>query len=445
VARVTRPGALVALGALSTVVYVAALPVAARLRLEPLACHVFVFGVAFGLYLGALRVVMRTGEATRVALAVVLGFALVFRGVMLPTPVYLSSDVYRYLWDGRVQRAGVSPYRYPPAAPELAGLRDTEIHPQINRPEAVTVYPPGAQWLFAAVAAVGPPGLLGWRLVLLAAETATVILLLRRLRDLGAPPVSVVAYAWSPLVIYEGVQAGHVDLVVIPLVLLALGWRQAGAPLRAGVTLGLAVLLKLYPAILVLAWWRRRDWRFPVAAGATVVAGYLPYVATLGVGALGFLPRYFGSREDHNIGLRALLTWPFGLTGGIGRAVVMALLFAALAVTLAVIARAGADAPAAMWRGTALAIGAYLLLVPTSLHPWYVLCVVPFLCVHPSPGWLYFSGAVTVSYVKYLVDDPFPWWAWVLEYVPLYALLGVAGYRSVARRLPRAVALRATS
>src|SRR5262249_37657681 len=37
-----------------------------------------------------------------------------------------SDDVYRYLWDGRVQRAGLDPYRYPPDAIELAPLRDAD-------------------------------------------------------------------------------------------------------------------------------------------------------------------------------------------------------------------------------------------------------------------------------------------------------------------------------
>ncbi len=39
------------------------------------------------------------------------------------TPAH-SDDLHRYLWDGRVQRAGINPYLHPPDAPELAGLRD---------------------------------------------------------------------------------------------------------------------------------------------------------------------------------------------------------------------------------------------------------------------------------------------------------------------------------
>jgi len=45
------------------------------------------------------------------------------------------------------------------------------------------------------------------------------------------------------------------------------------------------------------------------------------------------------------------------------------------------------------------------------------------------------SGAVTLSYVKYVVGPaPFPWWAWAAEYLPLYAILGVTAWRTLARR-----------
>jgi hypothetical protein len=198
---------------------------------------------------------------------------------------------------------------------------------------------------------------------------------------------------------------------------------------------GLATLVKLYPAVLLLAWWRRGDLRFPAAAAATIALGYAPYAASLGFGALGFLPEYFQRHEDHNVGLRALMTFPFGLTGDTPRAVAMAVLFGLMLAALVAIARARPTGPHGTMEAAALAAGAYLLLVPTSMHPWYVMWIVPFLAVTRSPAWLYFSGAVTLSYLKYVVEPaPFPWWAWAAEYVPFYALLSIAGWRMVARR-----------
>src|SRR5262249_58320109 len=77
-------------------------------------------GAAYAL---AVWLVLRHGLG-RAALAVVFSVAVVARAIALPAPPILSTDVARYVWDGRVQAAGVNPYRYVPADPQLAGLRD---------------------------------------------------------------------------------------------------------------------------------------------------------------------------------------------------------------------------------------------------------------------------------------------------------------------------------
>jgi hypothetical protein len=434
---------LVALGTVSAVSYAAAVPLAGWLGLGPMALHLWLFAFLFGLYLVALRAAIWARDDRR-TLFIILGFALLIRLLMLPTPVYLSSDPYRYLWDGRVQLAGINPYRYAPGAPELAFVREPEIHPHINRPAARTVYPPAAQWLFALAAASLPATVVGWRLLLLACEAATVALLLGWLRRLNVTAAAVVAYAWAPIVVFEGAQAGHLDVAVIPMILLALALRQAGSSVGAGIVLGLAILTKLYPAIFLPVWWRRRDWPFPVATGATVALGYLPYATSLGWGALGFLPEYLGRVEDHNIGLRALVEFMLRIDGDVGRGILLGVFFLVLLAALVGIGWRRGEGAAAWWRATFLATGAYLALVPTSMHPWYVILIVPFLCTNPSPPWIVFTGAVTLSYAKYLVEPaPFPWWVWAGQYLPLYALLLVAWYRSAGRRLALRVSPRA--
>src|SRR5262245_35795101 len=46
--------------------------------------------------------------------ATILGFAFLFRLTLFWCTPSLSEDIYRYIWDGRVQMAGINPYRYPP-------------------------------------------------------------------------------------------------------------------------------------------------------------------------------------------------------------------------------------------------------------------------------------------------------------------------------------------
>jgi hypothetical protein len=427
---------VVALGLLSLPGYAFDLRAATGLAVNGMTWYVALFAGQFALYLAASWLVLRWGAHDRVVLVLVLGFGLLFRLAVLPTPIRLSSDPYRYLWDGRVQHAGVNPYHYAPAAPELRHLRDAAIHPNINRPTKRTIYPPGAELLFAFAAAFAPDSLVGWRLFLLGCEIATVALLLRLLRRMGRPPAAVILYAWAPLVVYEGVQAAHLDVGLLPALLLALLWRQEGRMTAAGVALGVAVSIKLYPAVLVLAWWRRGEWRFPVACLATVAAIYVPYTLPVGLGVLGFLPEYFSSGEDFNIGLRWFLTEALRVGGDrlaaeVARGVAMLSLAALLVYVLLRIRRALQENSEGIFTAGLAAVGAYLLLVPTSLYAWYVVWIVPFLAVRPAPAWMWFSGAVTFSYLAFTWwPSPVPFWARALEFFPLWGLLAWEHRRS---------------
>jgi len=241
---------------------------------------------------------------------------------------------------------------------------------------------------------------------------------------MDVPLAATLLYAWAPLAVFEGVQAGHVDVAMLPLLLLALRWRQAGRMGRAGAALGAAVLMKLYPAVLLLAWRRPREWRFPAACAAVVVAGYAPYAIGAGPRVVGFLPEYFGSAEDFNVGLRFFLTEGIGLGGEVARGTAMLLLFGALAAVLVRIGRDPREDAGGVLAAGMAAVAAYLVLVPTAMHPWYAVWILPFLTVRPSPAWLWFTGTVALSYLKYAwTPDGFPAGVRAVEYLPLYALL----------------------
>ena len=65
------------------------------------------------------------------ALATVLLVALAMRLILLPGwPV--STDIFRYVWDGRVQGAGINPYLHLPADAALSDLRDAAIFPHMD-------------------------------------------------------------------------------------------------------------------------------------------------------------------------------------------------------------------------------------------------------------------------------------------------------------------------
>jgi len=389
---------------------------------HPSSVYPWLFYPQLALWLAALWWVWRR---PKVGLAFIVAVALLFRLLALIDPPSLSSDVHRYAWDGAVQRAGINPYAHPPEAPELAHLRDDAIHPEINRPRARTVYPPGGQLLYRFV----PFSVTGVRLVMIAFDLVTILLLWRLLGVLGLPRSRCLLYAWSPFVVWEVANNGHLEAAMLPLLVGAvLLWRSDRIP-AAGLALGGAIAMKLYPALAVVALLRKQAVRLLLPAGLLVAALYLVYGWSVGPKVLGFLPEYVGSAEDHNIGLRAWIGWLFEL-GGLphAREVAFGVCVALLLAGVAWIARHPAEPERQLLRLT----GLYLLTLPTAFHPWYALWLVPWLCMtaRPSAAWLWLLGALPLSYLKYAIPDGvMPAWVVPLELVPVFLLLAIDALR----------------
>ena len=211
----------------------------------------------------------------RLAIWLIVAAALALRLAALAGPPTTSDDLYRYAWDGRAQVSGSDPYAEPPLSPQLAGARESWLWPneagcaalhrppgctRINRPAVRTIYPPVAEAWFAAVYRVG--GIAGqhkpWQIAGLATETATIGLLLVALRRYGRDPRLIALYALSPVPVLEIVNNGHVDGLAIALLAGALVVAAGSThPTRrqviVGLLIGLAALVKLYPALLLLA------------------------------------------------------------------------------------------------------------------------------------------------------------------------------------------------
>jgi hypothetical protein len=183
----------------------------------------------------------------------VLAVAVLLRALPLTVPPFLSSDIYRYVWDGRVQAAGINPYRYVPADPALAALRDTAVYPHINRAEyARTIYPPAAQLVFAAVARVWD-SMTGMRLAMVGFEAMGIVCALLLLKLAALPRERVLIYAWNPLPVWSIASDGHVDALVVGLVGLVLLLCARHRDAAAGAVLAAATLVKFFPLVLAAA------------------------------------------------------------------------------------------------------------------------------------------------------------------------------------------------
>jgi hypothetical protein len=344
----------------------------------------------------------RIGERAdqRAALIVILVGAAGMRLALLYTEPTLSSDIYRYIWDGRVQAAGINPYRYVPAAPELAPLRDETIWPLINRADyAVTIYPPVAQALFLAVTRVSE-SVTAMKLALVVFEAVSMLAMIALLKRLALPPARLAAYAWHPLPVWEIAGNGHVDAAMIALLLVGLLVFLNGRTLLAGVLVTLGALVKPTGLLALPVFWRPWDWKLPLAVVATALAAYLPYLS-VGTGVIGFLPGYL-EEEGFSDGSGFKLVWLLErLTGtlphsGAIYAGLAGLVLAAMALAIS----RGADRSAiASIRSLAWLITVFLVL-STPHYPWYFLAVAPFLALCPTAtAWTLTSAGVLFYYV----------------------------------------------
>ena len=343
------------------------------------------------LYLGGIALV-EGSPVNRWTLPILLLIAFTARLVAAAQPPFLSTDIYRYVWDGKVQLSGINPFRYIPADPHLSFLRDGQIYPHINRREyAHTIYPPGAQFIFLLVARLHA-SVVCMKLALVAFEGATCWVLVHCLRLLGQRRERVLLYAWHPVCIWEIASSGHVDAAALTCISLAIFFCLRDRPLGASGWVAVAALVKLYPAALLPALVQRRVLGPLLVFAGVLLAGYAPYL-TVGRGVLGFLPEY-AKEEGIETGTRYFpLAW---LDRTFHLAVAPNWYVAGCAVVLAAVAwwafRRGATAANCISSGLLLATALNLCFSPH--YPWYFLWLLPFLALWPwRPAFFLVLGA----------------------------------------------------
>ncbi len=384
----------------------------------------------------------RVKGRTSLAVLLLLSVALRLAAASGTTPS-ISTDLYRYSWDAHVQLSGIDPYRYPPDAVQLAGLHTSAYWPApsacrhigmasgctvLNRPQDRTIYPPVAEAWFDAVHVItfGVGGSRPWQLAAGLVDDLTIVLLMAGLRTQGRDPRQVAWYALSPLPIIELAGNGHVDGLALLLLVAAVLALRRGSRAWAGVLIGVATMVKLYPAVALVAWWRRGRWRMVGAAVVVCFFSYTPHVIAVGTRVLGYLPGYL-KEEHYTSGDRFLLLGLFGLSGPAATALAVLVLLGVMAYV------ARADYEPAL--GLAIVLAA-LILVTTPVQPWYAVTVAG-LGVLAGIPWLIVVGlAAEPYYAAVILNDPHQVAAGQLSYGIALALVLGLGLISVRRAPP---------
>lgn len=429
----------------------------------------------------------------------------------------LSDDMLRYRVDGRMANAGVSPWSTTPlqwrSAPGYSFQAEGH-HVDSRTPfqEIHSIYPPTAQAFFVAVDWIarridprrvpGTAGTVIWsdskgtisasaHAVMFRAGAAVWLLvsavaLLAALASLNDSPWLAVLFAWHPLVIIETAGQGHIDMLGVMFVVLAVLAALRDRHILAAILLALAAGVKphvvlLAPVLVMSAARRRSAGADPKVGGADILFCHrvprdapphlprntsaeknvrpalvsLAFVAALLVvyaPILLFPANFRGWNEsaqvysaawEANGSVYELITAPF--RHGDGRSLENAKLAARLLggvgtfLTLYLCVR----------NRLPLADSAYwLFLIPLLLapvvYPWYLLwglAMVPLL--RRTGGWTMLTWAATSALSYQLLREP-AWRlppAWTLaEYLPVYAALALELFHLVAPARPRETA-----
>ena len=365
-------------------------------------------GVASVLYLAAAWFVSTRSIESRRGWWLCLALALCMRAPLVMVEPTLSDDIYRYIWDGRIQGMGLNPYTAVPADPALASLH-TDATRKMNHPALPTLYPPVAEWTFRGIAAV-QPSVLAFKLAFVTLDILVILLLRHWLSLTGKSPWLVLVYAWNPLVLLEVAGSGHLDIIGVFLVTLSLVALARKAMLPAAAALVAAVGVKFLPLVLVPLFWRRIRVRDAALACVFGILVAVPFAIGAGALPIGSLPTYLAKWRFNG--------FVYGLVESVWRSRALAgmpIVFG-LALAWRLQGRPRTDERVAwVWP-----LGIAVLLAPT-IYPWYLLWLVPFLGAIETFPLLVWTQSSLVTYYVWRMSASgagwrLPWWATLIEY-----------------------------
>jgi hypothetical protein len=377
-------------------------------------------GVSYAVILR--RVWNRPCESRR-QLGAALLLAVAFRAPLVLPRVGADSDMVRYLWDGRLQTHGYSPYMMVPADPVLAAVHTDETRrmPSLRTP---TPYPPGAQLFFRMVVSIHD-STRAMKVALVACDLMTILVLWRWLVFTGRSEWLTLAYAWNPLVLLEVAHSGHMDVVGALWITASAYWLARRRTALASVAFVLAVATKLLPIVLVPLYWRRVRLRDALAGTALLVLLYLRFTDG------GTLP--FGAVP--NVVAHIRFNGPmFRMFARLGSPQTAALVAVALGMLAATWARWRLDAsnPAAWAWPMAIALAC-----APVVYPWYLLCLTPFLfttATLPLAAWTF--TVVPVYVVWHIARHGGRWAVPASVMIAEYGLPAAISARNLFRRRP---------
>ncbi|MEI1279888.1 hypothetical protein V6Z05_16270 [Leptospira venezuelensis] len=193
---------------------------------------------------------------------------ILLRVCFLFTPVFLSEDTFRFLWDGLLVSEGISPYSELPINIKLGFDQnlEKELLSKMNSPNYYSVYPPVLQFLFLVPVFFLKRGLSIfwaisiWKGILILFELGILYIFSKRKKEEGSG--NFLTYWLHPLVLWEGIGNGHPEPILFFFVFLGiLSWEKE--KVLSGIVFYItSILTKILPLLalpFLFFYWCRRS------------------------------------------------------------------------------------------------------------------------------------------------------------------------------------------
>ncbi len=371
-----------------------------------------------------------------------LGFAgaFAFRLIYMPAIPALSDDIYRFIWDGRLLAQGIDPFKYLPShyitgegqAMDITGINKA-LYEKLNSPEYYTIYPPLAQWVFTLSAFLFPESIMAntvlIRVILLLFEIGNILLIIWLLRFFRLPLYLVLLYALNPLVIAEITGNLHFEGVMIFGLLLAFVMLCKNRLFLSSLAFSVAVMAKLLPLIFLPLLIRRIGMLKTIGYG--FLALFITFLSFLTVTDLSQFYHMFQSLElyfqtfEFNASFYYLLRWFGFMFEGYNMINTLGKILPILTVLGIGIFAWKEDKPDKKHLPQAIVgILTIYLIFSTTVHPWYIIALLPFSLFTRFRFPFLWSYLIILSYATYRTPAyQENLWLTALEYLLVFTFL----------------------
>ncbi|MCY7290701.1 MAG: hypothetical protein LH615_00815 [Ferruginibacter sp.] len=362
---------------------------------------------------------------------------------IMPT---LSDDVYRFIWDGQLMVHAQNPLlttpdnylaNLPNSLPDIGYY--TKLHSLINHPQFYTCYPPLMQLVFIIAAFIGAKSIIVSivviKIIVAFSDCIAIVFLYKILQKLTLDTKLILLYAFNPLVIIEGAGNAHFEVMQVALMLVSIYFILEKKLTLAAIFWGLAIITKLLPLLLLPLLIRylglKKGIIFCLISVSFAACSFLPFVSIQTIQTFSQSLNLYFQNFEFNATIyylaREIGWWVKGYNYISFIGPLLMGIFLLIYAILFFSKKKYSDDSFFLF---ALIILSLYYFFATTVHPWYIINLLPFALLTNKKYAFVWMAAAFLSYHAY--DNPFKENYWVIGFE--YCLVLVAIFYSFRKK-----------